>query len=109
MAPVGLGARGRRLWRELATAATPPAQRVLMEEACRIADRLERLDALLREHPEAWEALREARQQAGALRQLVAEIRQSGVGVQSGPAKGGSSRDDLAARRKARLADAAGR
>lgn len=126
-APAGLGARGRRLWRELATPATPPAQRVLMEEACRIADRLERLDAILRGESDAWarfkvgedsdevmvvvdRVMSEARQQAVALRQLVAELRQAaGVSKPSGQQQqGGSLRDQLAARRAARLANAAG-
>lgn len=123
-APAGLGPRGRRLWHELATVTTPPGQRVLMEEACRIADRLEQLDRVLRGDVATWveivhgevetavvvnDVLKEARRQAVALRQLVAEIRQSGVGKQmSGQQQGGSLRDQLAARRAARLANAAG-
>src|SRR5690242_3325012 len=45
----GFGPRGARLWREM-TAERPdlsPAERVLLEEACRTADRLDRLDAFL--------------------------------------------------------------
>lgn len=124
--PAGLGARGRRLWRDLATPTTPPAQRVLMEEACRIADRLERLDMILRGESDTWlrlsldedlnqavviidKAMSEARQQAVVLKQIVAEIRQSAcaAGKPTGE-QGGSLRDQLAARRAARLASAAG-
>jgi hypothetical protein len=63
---------------------------VLLEEACRVADRLDRLDALLVGDLDVWArldhrrdgttevvvdgALSEARQQALALRQLLASI-----------------------------------
>lgn len=63
----------------------------LLEEACRIADRLDRLDALLRGKAEAWATvvydlpsgtfvlridslLIEARQQANVLRQILASL-----------------------------------
>jgi len=130
--PAGLGERGCRLWGELATTTTAPAVRVLIEEACRIADRLERLDAICRGESDVWarfsvdrdgdevtvvidRALSEARQQALALRQLVADIRQAAGSAGTAPGHQGSSghqgggRDDLASRRKARLADATGR
>jgi hypothetical protein len=69
----------------------PPAT-VLLEEACRIADRLDKLDALLVGDADVWcrlvadlnsestyelrvsSALVEARQQAAVLRQLVASV-----------------------------------
>jgi hypothetical protein len=71
-----------------------PAERVLLEEACRTADRLDRLDAILAGDPGEWmrfrvsedgaevtvtldRALAEARQQQLALRALVAELRQA--------------------------------
>lgn len=50
-APRGLDARGRRLWREVVDrldGELDPAQRELLVEACRMADRLDRLDAQLR-------------------------------------------------------------
>lgn len=48
-APVGLGARGRRMWNEsLSTWSLTPAHIVLLEEACRVADRCELLDKLIR-------------------------------------------------------------
>lgn len=49
--PVGvtLGASGQRLWAEMTDGATlPPLQAVLLLDACRIADRLDKLDAQLR-------------------------------------------------------------
>jgi hypothetical protein len=93
-APAHLGTRGRRLWRELAAGgALTAADAVLAEEACRIADRLDRLDALLRGDVDAWayidypdngpvrlvvnSALAESRQQAAVLKTICAELRQS--------------------------------
>lgn len=92
-APSGLAAKGRKLWREMC-ALTPlnPAELVMLEEACRIADRLDRLDALLTGHMETWLQLRvndegdqitvvvsqplsEARQQATVMKQLIAALR----------------------------------
>lgn len=115
--------RGQRLWRELTASGEPsPARRVLMEEACRIADRLDRLDALLTGESDAWarftvsddgaevtvtvdKALAEARQQQLALRAIVAELRQ---GQAEQPQQGGGILDQLAARRAARRTGAAG-
>lgn len=99
-----------------------PLRRTLLEEACRLADRLDRLDATLTGE-DAWlhfqanddgsevtvivdKALAEARQQAVALKQIVSEFRQSTAAPTT--AKEGSVLDQLAARRKTRLADAAG-
>jgi hypothetical protein len=93
-----LAARGRRLWADFTGEGQPelnPTERVLLEEACRIADRLDRLDRILNGDEDAWmrlhtanedgsivkvvlnNALAEARQQATALKQLVSELRQS--------------------------------
>src|SRR5689334_13168041 len=70
-----------------------PAELVLLEEACRITDRLDRLDKVLTGEAEDWldlrqrkgspevleivvdSALSEARQQANVLKQLVAALR----------------------------------
>lgn len=74
---------------------------VLLEEACRISDRLDKLDLLLRGDVESWAtlvhdlrthdyelkidaALIEARQQASVLRQLMAAL----------PLKGAAADDD---------------
>jgi hypothetical protein len=95
-APARLGARGRRLWREITDSydlADKPAELVMLEEACRIADRLEKLDEILSGEVDTWMhlqlpregsdmirvvvdgALAEARQQANQLKQLVAALR----------------------------------
>jgi hypothetical protein len=97
-APAGLDARGRKLWREVLAGydlEDKPAELAMLEEACRIADRLERLDELLRGDAEVWtrirlpredgpeqpltlvidSALSEARQQANIFKQLVAALR----------------------------------
>lgn len=96
---------------------------MVLEEACRIVDRLDRLDGILSGDPGEWmrfrvsedgtevtvsidKALAEARQQQVALKQLAAELRASGGAAK--PATGGGILDQLAARRKARLADASG-
>jgi hypothetical protein len=98
-APAGLGTRGRKLWREVTAGygelEDKPAELVLLEEACRTADRLEKLDELLRGDVDAWirirfprprredetlvlnvdGALSEARQQQNIFKQLVAALR----------------------------------
>lgn len=111
--PKGLGARGRRVWREVTqgSEAFSPGAALLLEEACRTADRLDRLDGILRGEeqefarvklPRDWEigddgelvlvvngALAEARQQANVLRQMLAtlEIVKAQAGGQPAEAK----------------------
>lgn len=49
-APKGLGSRGKQLWRELHTEfdmSADPHRRVLVEDACREADLVERLQAVV--------------------------------------------------------------
>jgi hypothetical protein len=93
-----LGPRGRRLWSALCEQVNGESGLVMLEEACRIADRLDRLDALLIGDRDSWaridqrrdgslelvidSALTEARQQAAVLRQLLASIpvKESGDG-----------------------------
>ena len=46
--PAGLGVRGSRLWAEITDLHDlDPAQTVVLEEACRSADRLDELDAII--------------------------------------------------------------
>lgn len=83
--------RGLRLWSAYEHLVDGERGLVLLEEACRIADRLDQLDALLRGDAEVWcrlvfddryqeyelridSSLMEARQQANTLRQLVASL-----------------------------------
>lgn len=93
VAPKGLAPRGRRLWRAILDVNDlDPAQTVMLEEACRTADRLERLDELLRGEVDSWAslildrdgntyelridgALSESRQQQNILKQLLAALR----------------------------------
>lgn len=88
------GARGARLWSEMNGNKLAGGQRVLLEEACRTADRLDRFNALESGDLEALLRFKlsddgtevrvtvdgvvsEARQQALALKQIVVELRQS--------------------------------
>lgn len=117
-------ATGRRLWDELDGEQSTGQRRVLVLEACRIADRLAQLDRILSGDARDWldlvedkaadgvvevvitKPLAEARQQATALARLTAELRQ-GANAEK-PATGGSILDQLAAKRAQRLADTAG-
>lgn len=98
---VKLGDAGSALWQEMTSSGElPPMQRVLLLEACRIADRLDRLDLKLRGEEREWltlderddgrpvfvivdKALSEARQQATALKSIVAELRQASAGTRA--------------------------
>lgn len=85
--PSNLGPKGRRLWAAWAERVDDRGL-VLLEEACRISDRLDKLDALLIGDADVWcrlvhslrtedyelridAALIEARQQASVLRQIL--------------------------------------
>jgi hypothetical protein len=130
-----LGTRGRKLWDQvLAEGALQPGERVLLEEACRTTDRLDRLDRLLRGDEDVWlrfhslnedgsivrvvvnNLLAEARQQQVALKQLLAELRQSRAaappdgktGKASAEGKGVAGVADLAAFAATRSAKASG-
>lgn len=115
------GARGALLWQELTAAGrtADPAARVLAEEACRLADRLERLDAILRGERHEWlrvdsadgvpvlvvdKALSEARQQAIALKTILAELRQREAHASATPT---GALDELAQKRANRVASRA--
>lgn len=84
------GARGDRLWAAHYDEVVGERGLVLLEEACRIADRLDKLDACLKGDAAVWSlvlndrdevlevrvdaALVEARQQANVLRQLIVAL-----------------------------------
>ena len=97
-APRGLGTRGKRLWKEINEAHDlDPVQTVTLEEACRCADRLDKLEEKLSGREDAWAhlltrvdlgdedtrvvelridgALSEARQQQNVFKQLLASLR----------------------------------
>jgi len=92
--PPGLGIIGLRLWRELGGDEASGAAWALALEACRISDRLAKLDRMLTGTAEDWvrlvevrgndevvevqidKPLAEARQQAVALKQVLSELRQ---------------------------------
>lgn len=97
-APKGLGTRGKRLWREITEEhELDPMQTVMLEEACRCADRLDKLEEKLSGREDAWVHLRtraesmadegvtidlvidgalsEARQQQNVFKQLLASLR----------------------------------
>ena len=118
------GQRGRELWDGLSPG-LPPGQRVLLDEACRIADRLDRLDHMLTDR-DTWldvitsddgdvrlvidGLLAETRQQATALRGLIAEVAKAAPKAQDRPAAPPSAPQEPSGPRGiANLADAAAR
>lgn len=121
---VALGETGARLWQELTAGGEPgPLQRVLLVEACRIADRLDSLDRQLHGHD--WlrfrhdesgaevtvhvdRVLAEAREQASTLRGIVADLVKALGSAKPEKPKGGGVLADLAARRAVRSAQASG-
>ena len=125
-APAGLKERGRALWDQVTADYTlTPAALVLLGEACRTADRLERLAAALASGKTLWFELGdaadgaeelgvpivvngmigEARQLQGALRQTLSSLGVVGVDAGAGEVKR-NPLDEIAARRAARLAAA---
>ena len=92
--PARLGARGAALWAEVTSTHTLAAAELeILTEACRCADRLERLDEYLHDEDMSWldveklrsdgatfrvtidAALSEARQQQNIMKQLIASLR----------------------------------
>lgn len=125
-APAWLKERGRALWDQVTADYTlTPAALVLLGEACRTADRLERLAAALASGKTLWFELGdaaegaeelgvpivvngmigEARQLQGALRQTLSSLGVVGVDAVAGEVKR-NPLDEIAARRAARLAAA---
>ena len=104
--PKGLKGRGRRLWESVVEAhELDGAQEVMLEEACRLAVRLDELDRRVAEEGADSSAARHARDSAQAMARLIAALRlpdESGKrpqrrqmrGVQ-GPSKFGSAKDRL--------------
>lgn len=72
--------RGQQLWAEITEAHDlDPMQRVILEEACRCADRLDELDSLITARGAASalddSILGEARQQQNVMKQLLVSLR----------------------------------
>jgi hypothetical protein len=120
-----LGEGGLALWTELAPGGQAgPGELTIIVEACRIKDRLDKMHRLLAGDANDWlelqevkghegiaeividKSLSEARQQALALKGLLAELRQMRGGKLARASAGGSKSDDLAAKRAERLAKA---
>ncbi|MFG1776626.1 hypothetical protein ACGFIG_09375 [Micromonospora sp. NPDC049048] len=107
-----LGVRGSRLWQEIADEGgeLKPGERVVLEEACRTADRLDTIDRILRGDEDSWmrfrsmnedgtvvavqinNVLAEARQQQVALKALLAELRTSRAAGSGKPAGRGGAK-----------------
>jgi hypothetical protein len=115
--PAGLRDRGRALWSSLGQTAGTAAGELALE-ACRLADRLERIDAMLAGRDDWFEMveveqgtfvlrvdnlLDQGRQQALAFKQLLAELGITAVpAAPVGPAK--SPLDQLRERREQKAA-----
>lgn len=119
------GPRGQALWDDLSPR-LDVARRVVLDEACRLADRLDHFARVLDGDGETWATIREAhsegmpaqlivssvvgeaRMTATVLRQLIAELTPASPAAAepAGDAStGGSASDELRARRAARLAE----
>ncbi|KBR63565.1 hypothetical protein [Mycobacterium avium] len=112
--PVKLGRRAAALWRDLVGPETPIDTKVLVAEACRLTDRLDKYDKILRADP--MDPVRsEARLAASALHRILNGLSYETHGASAGAAedppetsKATTIADEIAARRAARQADAAG-
>lgn len=118
--PEGLGPRGAALWEELAKLKLDAGRRVLAEEMCRVADRMETLDKILQGDGEVWAylvtdlfteetslkingAVSEARAQQDNYRKMLATL-YSGLDLKAAEPVA----DPLAAMREARARRVAG-
>lgn len=115
-----MGERAGRLARELDVEKLTGPARALADEAVLITERLERLDATLQGEPDAWlgivermpptvaevvidKPLAEVRQQGLALRAVLAELVKL-MGVERGSEEAPDRADELAKRRRDRVA-----
>lgn len=119
-----LGESGTRLWREFnADDALAEDDRVVLLEACRLADRCDRLDGILAGDAGTWatiaytqgslsivvdKALAEARQHAVALARLVSHLRRVGEGAEAGAGEVPPGVTSLTERVAAKRASASG-
>lgn len=100
------------MWTELVRRETPVETKILVAEACRLTDRLDKYDRILTKDP--TDALRsEARLAATALQRILAGLTYEARGKRKGDEAGtqpvgGTIADEIAARRAARQANSAG-
>lgn len=108
--PTGLGAGGRALWKAITTDHDLDAtQQVTLLEACRLKDRLDKLDALLRGDVDTWatlvhdlrtedyelkidQALGAANSAANLMKQLLAALRLPDASTGKRPQQRGGAR-----------------
>jgi hypothetical protein len=120
------GPRGARLWRDMDGDKQTPADRALLEEACRTADRLDKLDDFLTGRGDVWlrfharnedgtvvrvvvdRALSEVRQQQDVFRGLIADLGRKQAAQSPAEEPKESILDELDRRRKERQQAAAG-
>ena len=117
--PDGLGLRGTALWESYASAGSPSKSRLVMVgEACRLTDALDKLDRICRGDADTWAvlitddfggveikidgAVNERRQTVNTLRQLIQALDADAAPVVTGV----SFLDKLAANRADRIAEA---
>lgn len=122
--PQALGWRGQKLWDEMTASWAPsPLHREMLLEACRMADRLQKIDLQLQgrewlkfrvRDEEGTEVvvyidglLRAARELQGEFRMVIADLVKA-MPAKKEPQKGGGVLADLAAKRAARGASTAG-
>jgi hypothetical protein len=109
-APPGLGTSGRRLWSDVVGEwDLRPDELVVLERACRVRDRLERLDAALakvdvldtgsREQVRVHPALGELRQQETVLAGLLDRLRLTEPSAEGSTAGRSTAARELALRR----------
>lgn len=112
------GPRGMELWEAMSEVQMGPAHRVLLAEACRMADRLDRFERVLsggkwfferRDEDERVEividqVLSEARQYASALKVIIAQLEERPKAASEAPSRKAAGRGlaDLTARIESR-------
>jgi hypothetical protein len=104
--PANLGVRADALWSALVKPTSSIADKVLIGEACRLADRLDTYDAQIASDPEA-DVAAEARLAAATLARLLAQLQPAAKSAPQANPKG-TFKDEVAARRAARQANASG-